>query len=63
MRNRIKMVEAGKCPKCGCERWVTEELTMYGKYGYIGQGYRFTVFICEDCRYSQLFYSHRSAWI
>ena len=58
-----KAIEIGRCPKCECERWIREDLAMYGRYGIMGRGYRFLVFICEDCGYSQLFYSERSAWI
>lgn len=58
-----KAVSPGACPKCGCESWIREELAMYGRYGIMGRAYRFHVFICEDCGYSQFFYSERSTWI
>lgn len=48
--------EIERCPKCGCERWKREELAMYGKARY---DHWFIVTVCEDCHYSQLFYSRR----
>lgn len=54
MKEKETIDEIGACPECGCERWTREELAMYGK---ARSDHWFLVFVCEDCRYSKLFYS------
>jgi predicted nucleic-acid-binding Zn-ribbon protein len=49
-----------KCPKCGSEDYRLEELMMTGRHGVIGRGYRFNVFICQKCGYSELYYREKT---
>lgn len=58
-----KVAHPDKCPRCARERWRTEELSMYGKHLFIGRGYRFRVFMCEDCGYSELYFKERATWL
>jgi len=52
-----------KCAKCGSEKIKHEELAMGRRYGIArGRGYRFDVYICEDCGYSELFFKERTIW-
>ena len=49
-----------KCGKCGSPDLRKELLTMYGKYGAIGRGYRFDVYICRMCGYSESYFADRT---
>ena len=52
-----------KCVKCDSERIKLEELTMGGRHGEsLGRVYKFYVYICEECGYSELFYKGKSSW-
>jgi len=48
------------CPKCN-GTLKEEELTMYGKYGYMGKGYRFDALICPLCGYTEFYYKDKSS--
>ena len=59
-----KMTVPKICRKCGSDKLKREELIMGGKYGTtVGRGYRFDVYICEECGYSELFYRERTGWV
>ena len=59
-----KMTIPTKCVKCGSDKMRREELTLGGKQGMVtGRGYRFDVYICEECGYSELFFRERTAWV
>lgn len=51
-----------KCAKCGSEKIKKKEFSMHGKLGFLGPDYRFYVYICKDCGYSELFF-HGLKWI
>ena len=52
-------LSAPLCPKCkGTLR--EEELTMYGKHGFGGKGYRFRAMICPLCSFTELYYKDQS---
>ena len=51
-----------KCAQCGCEEIRRSELSMYGKLGFMGPDYRFDVYVCRDCSYSELFFQS-AKWI
>jgi predicted nucleic-acid-binding Zn-ribbon protein len=51
-----------QCPKCQGEKWKQEELCMYGRHGVMGKGWRFWVFICQECGYSELYHKDTSVW-
>jgi len=50
------------CAKCGEAHIQHSELTMYGKLGFMGPDYRFDVYICKDCGYSEMFFQS-AKWI
>ena len=53
-----------RCAKCGSEKIKHETLSMSGKDGsFGGRGYRFDVYICEKCGYSEFYYKSKSLWI
>jgi predicted nucleic-acid-binding Zn-ribbon protein len=54
------MVETKRCPRCNGTCKV-EELSMYGKYGIGGKGYRFDAFICPLCGYTEFYYKDKSS--
>jgi len=58
-----KMTIPTKCAKCGAEQIKHEELAMYGRHGVSGRAYRFDVYICAECGYTELFYKERTAWV
>jgi predicted nucleic-acid-binding Zn-ribbon protein len=73
LRNRIsggdsmakpKRVNNGpiKCTRCGGEEIRRAQMTMYGRLGFMGPDYRFDVYICKDCSYSELFFQG-AKWI
>lgn len=47
------------CPKCN-GTLKEEELTMYGKYGIGGKGFRFKAMICPLCGFTELYYKDAS---
>lgn len=47
------------CPKCK-GTLNEEELTMYGKLGFGGKGYRFKAMICPLCGFTELYFKDRS---
>jgi predicted nucleic-acid-binding Zn-ribbon protein len=51
-----------KCAQCGCEEIRRSELSMYGKLGFMGPDYRFDVYICKNCGYSELYFQS-AKWI
>ena len=52
-----------KCAKCGSKKIGHEILSMGGRYGgAMGRGYRFDVYICEECGYSEFFFKKPDAW-
>ena len=53
-----------KCVKCSSENMRREELAMGGRHGMLGggRGYRFDVYICQECGYSELFFIERTVW-
>jgi predicted nucleic-acid-binding Zn-ribbon protein len=51
-----------KCGKCGSEKIKREEFSMHGKLGFMGPDYRFDVYVCRDCGYSELFFQS-AKWI
>ncbi len=54
------MSEAGmtKCPKCGSTNIKTEQGRLEGEFG--GSRLFFDVYICDNCRYSELYFIERS---
>ena len=53
-----------KCVKCGSEKFRREELAMGGRHGVVGgRGYRFDVYICEECGYSEFFFKEKTIWV
>ena len=51
-----------KCTICGDEDLKHEEFSMYGKLGFMGPAYRFDVYICKNCGYSEFFFQS-AKWI
>ena len=51
-----------RCAKCRNDRIKREQLEMHGKRGFLGPAYRFDVYICENCGYSEIFFT-KSTWI
>ena len=51
-----------KCPRCGEEDMKHEEFSMYGKLGFMGPAYRFDVYICKNCGFSEFFFAG-AKWI
>ena len=51
-----------KCTKCGSEKIKREEFSMHGKLGFMGPDYRFDVYICGNCGYSEFFFQS-AKWI
>jgi predicted nucleic-acid-binding Zn-ribbon protein len=51
-----------KCTKCGSEKIKREEFSMHGKLGFMGPDYRFDVYICKNCGYSEFFFQS-AKWI
>ena len=51
-----------KCARCGSEQLRQAELSMYGKFGFLGPDYRFDVYICKECGYSELFFQ-KAKWV
>jgi predicted nucleic-acid-binding Zn-ribbon protein len=45
-----------KCEKCGSEQLEHWEFSMHGKLGFLGPDYRFDVYVCEGCSYSEFFF-------
>ena len=53
-----------KCAKCGSEKIRHEELAVGGRHGVVmGRGYRFHVYICDECGYSEFFFKERTSWV
>ena len=51
-----------KCTKCGSEKIKRDEFSMHGKLGFMGPDYRFDVYICKNCGYSEFFFQS-AKWI
>jgi predicted nucleic-acid-binding Zn-ribbon protein len=51
-----------KCIKCGSEKFRYEELGI-ATGNPPGRGYRFDVYICEECGYSEFFFKERTIWV
>jgi predicted nucleic-acid-binding Zn-ribbon protein len=51
-----------KCTKCGNEEIKQEAFSMHGKLGFMGPDYRFDVYICTNCGYSEFFFQS-AKWI
>ena len=51
-----------KCAWCGSEELKQTVLTMYGKLGFMGPDYRFDVYMCKNCGYSEFFFQG-AKWI
>jgi predicted nucleic-acid-binding Zn-ribbon protein len=51
-----------KCPKCGNDRIKREQLEMHGRWGFAGPAYRFDVYICGNCGYSEIFFN-KATWL
>jgi predicted nucleic-acid-binding Zn-ribbon protein len=58
-----KITVPTKCSKCNSEQIKHEELSMYGRHGVSGRGYRFDAYICTECGYTELFYRERTGWV
>jgi len=57
-----KVTTPTKCAKCGSDRLKREELAMHGRYGSLAsRNYKFDVYICEECSYSEFFFRERTA--
>ncbi len=52
-----------KCPKCGSEAYDVEELVMYGRYGFMGRGYRFYAVMCRNCGFTEFYFKERTTWV
>ena len=50
------------CIKCSSTRIQHQEMTMYGKLGFMGPDYRFDCYICKECGFSELFFQ-KAKWI
>jgi len=61
MPNRADWVPT-KCAKCGSEQIKRAQFSMYGKLGFLGPDYRFDIYICRECGYSELFFQS-AKWI
>ena len=61
MPSRAEVLPA-KCAKCGSEELKRAEFSMHGKLGFMGPDYRFDVYICKECGYSELFFQS-AKWI
>ena len=51
-----------KCARCGSERINREELSMHGRWGFLGRVHIFDVYSCQDCTYSELFFK-KASWL
>ena len=51
-----------ECGKCSSSQVEHQEMTMYGKLGFMGPDYRFDCYICRECGYSELFFQ-KAKWI
>ncbi|MEA1958118.1 MAG: hypothetical protein U9N44_00365 [Chloroflexota bacterium] len=51
-----------KCAKCSSGEIERAELSMYGKLGFMGPDYRFDVYICTVCGFSELYFQG-AKWI
>ena len=51
-----------KCGKCSSDQVVRQEVTMYGKLGFMGPDYRFDCYICKECGFCELFFQ-KASWI
>ena len=51
-----------ECGKCSSSQVERQEMTMYGKLGFMGPDYRFDCYICRECGYSELFFQ-TAKWI
>ncbi|MDY6906873.1 MAG: hypothetical protein SV910_01380 [Chloroflexota bacterium] len=51
-----------KCAKCGNDIIKREQLEMHSRWGFAGPAYRFNVYTCGNCGYSEFFYQ-KSTWI
>jgi len=61
MPNRADSIPT-KCAKCGSEQIKRAQFSMYGKLGFLGPDYRFDIYICRECGYSELFFQS-AKWI
>jgi len=51
-----------KCTKCSSAQIEHQEMTMYGKLGFMGPDYRFDCYICKECGFSEMFFQ-KARWI
>ena len=51
-----------ECIKCSSTQIAHQEMTMYGKLGFMGPDYRFDCYICKECGFSELFFQ-KARWI
>ncbi|MFA5374735.1 MAG: hypothetical protein WC455_03140 [Dehalococcoidia bacterium] len=51
-----------KCGRCSSEQVERQEMTMYGKLGFMGPDYRFDCYICRECGFSEFFFQ-KAKWI
>jgi len=53
-----KVTAPAKCAKCGSSKIRHEELSMHGYHGHLGASiFRFDVYICEECAYSEFYFN------
>ena len=52
-----------KCAKCNAPEFQIEKVVMYGKFGTMGMGFRFDVYICRRCGYSENYFTGRARWV
>ena len=53
--NRAEFIPE-KCARCDGDRVHRTELTMYGELGFMGPDYRFDVYICKNCGFSESYF-------
>jgi predicted nucleic-acid-binding Zn-ribbon protein len=59
-----KVMIPTKCAKCDSDKLRREALAMGGRHGVVfGRGYRFDVYICEECGHSEFFFKERTIWV
>lgn len=61
-KSKKVVIAPTKCTRCDGAEIRHTELTMYGKLGFMGPDYRFDVFICKNCGFSEPYFKG-AKWI
>lgn len=51
------------CVKCHSADFHKENLTFCAKRWMLGRGYRFTVYICRNCGYTEHYLLNQKIWV